>query len=556
MADPHTGSTPESGTTINEHYSICEYVNRRAGFLGTLPDFAHMLSGLLPMVRRDALEVFKSDLELSVQEVRRRELASEVDPLLPLPTTHNTETLDDYRSYPAREWRSGDRWPASQVLPTEDNLSAHSAEDPWAATSPDAPAHDQSQVSRQADALHQSQVHAAGPGSERTQTAPMQSANMPQTIQSSPSRTSQHRSSDQSTTLHQPSSSPTAAAVSTQATTPMSAPMPEHAPVSNANMSQAELLRRISDRLGQPLPKSTAAKNVHVANDVSALAGRGMHVPVKGVKRTRGTKRAAVESPEATDSVVGSDAGEPTKRARLTLKGPRETSLSPAKEAGAPSASSRAKAKKPRSAAKKATAVTQPRKSKKPAAPQSAAPDNIEAVIAGTRLPASKAQATQAAELRHSRLLAQHNAASPPNPTGDEAPPPDPDCPPEFFNPTNFAAGEEEDSVRCVCGVRVDDGAVMVGCEACRVWQHTACMGGAVPMDLRRSTYLCQVCAPWAHRKLIAGLRLGQPVGAFGSAPGWGDQARNAGIWARYEGCRRSGDTQEMRLALADLTIQ
>ncbi|KAK3116514.1 hypothetical protein LTR53_003058 [Teratosphaeriaceae sp. CCFEE 6253] len=525
MADTHTGSTPESGTTINEHYSICEYVNRRAGFLGTLPDFAHMLSGLLPTVRRDALEVFKSDLQLSVQEVRRRELASEVDPLLPLPTTHNTESLDDYWSYPPREWRSGDRWPASQALPTEDNLSAHSAEEPWAATSPDAPAHDQSRVSRQADALHQSQVPAAGAGSERTQTAPMRSANMPRTIQSGPSRTSQHRSSTQSTTLHQPSSSSPTAALSTQATTPMSAPVPEHAPVSNANMSQAELLRRISERLGQPSPKAAPAKNVHVANDVSALAGRGMHVPVKGVKRTRGTKRAAAEPPEATDSVVGSEAGAgtppATKRAKLTLKGPRETSLSPAKVARAPSASSRAKAKqsrstakKPKSTPKKATAIAEPKESRKPAAPQGAVPDNLEAVIAGTRIPTSKAQATQAANLRHARLLAQHQAV-PQDPSGEaaEAPQPDPDCLPEFFNPTNFAAGEEEDSVRCVCGVRVDDGAVMVGCEACRVWQHTACMGGAVPMDLRRSTYLCQMCAPWAHRKLIAGLRRRQPVG-------------------------------------------
>ena len=83
---------------------------------------------------------------------------------------------------------------------------------------------------------------------------------------------------------------------------------------------------------------------------------------------------------------------------------------------------------------------------------------------------------------------------------------------PEFFDPANFAKGQEQDSVRCVCGITSDDNQPMIACDGCNVWQHNACMGEAVPEDVENDGYLCHVCAPYAHRALIARLRRGNPL--------------------------------------------
>ena len=80
---------------------------------------------------------------------------------------------------------------------------------------------------------------------------------------------------------------------------------------------------------------------------------------------------------------------------------------------------------------------------------------------------------------------------------------------PEFFNTANFVKGEEEDSVRCVCGALRDDGDTMIACDSCNVWQHNTCMREAVPEDTVNGRYLCHVCDPFAHRALIARLRRG-----------------------------------------------
>ena len=287
-------------------------------------------------------------------------------------------------------------------------------------------------------------------------------------------------------------------------------------PVSNANMSQGELLSRINAALGKPLPPSP--KSVHVNKDISALAGRGMNLPVKH-KHESSRKRPRSESPEATDSVVGSQADDeaappaqpPAKRAKLTLKGPRDPSLSLLKAASPPQERSRAE-KKSKVTKKKAPVAANSKKSRKPAVQQSSVPGDVEAVVAGTRLPDNQDQAKQAAKLRHDRLLAQHRAlqVDAKRRRGAQR---EPDMMPEFFNVANFTPGLEEDSVRCVCGVTVDDGGNMVGCDDCLVWQHNQCMGEGVPKDLKKTKYECHQCDPWAHRKLIARMREERPMG-------------------------------------------
>ena len=85
------------------------------GYLSKRPDYAHIRNHF-PMVRGHADEIFDTEQEkLSVQEVRRREEAAEIEDLTPLPTTDNTETIDNFASYGpgGREWSPGAGWPAN-----------------------------------------------------------------------------------------------------------------------------------------------------------------------------------------------------------------------------------------------------------------------------------------------------------------------------------------------------------------------------------------------------------------------------------------------------------
>ncbi|KAK5732528.1 hypothetical protein LTR17_010467 [Elasticomyces elasticus] len=472
----------EIGTVLNEHYSLEEYVKRRAGWLARLPDFARMPTGLFAISRRDAFDIFGADQTLSVQEVRRRELAAEFDPLLPQPTTGNTESIDSFRSYGQRQWSpSGDR----AVSVNAADLANHNTQ---------------------------------------TRRSPhMQPANIRQTIESdSPQRPTvksdspqlpHHRDSNQSTRYHQVDSSPMAAVVSTPATTPM--------PQSNAFGSQADLLRSITARLGSPRARSP--NSIHVNRNISSLAGRGMSVPVK---HHPGKKRAAPDAPDATDSAIASPANDalwesaqpPPKRIKLI--GPRDPSRSPSKAASPPEeAPTNRKSKHAPRQQSHTTKTTKPiTTSRKP----SSAASRLDEIIAGARLPRNKDEARQAANVRHQRLLDQHQDMAEPRSDGkrgrrSRTSGPDPDCLPEFFNTANFADvdenGQEVESVRCTCGVVTDDKVDMLSCDECRVWQHIHCMGEAVPKNVDTGDYLCQMCDPWAHRKLLAVLRRAQPLG-------------------------------------------
>lgn len=100
----------ETGTIINDHYSRFYYINRRVGFLGKLPGYSQRGNGLFDLVRLDADAVFACGdryRDISVQEVRRREIINEVVPLLPLPTRENMPSEDEYAGLPDSEWAEG-----------------------------------------------------------------------------------------------------------------------------------------------------------------------------------------------------------------------------------------------------------------------------------------------------------------------------------------------------------------------------------------------------------------------------------------------------------------
>lgn len=59
-----------------------------------------------------------------------------------------------------------------------------------------------------------------------------------------------------------------------------------------------------------------------------------------------------------------------------------------------------------------------------------------------------------------------------------------------FFCCTFFVA-EEEEVIRCICGLYRDEG-MMIQCERCLVWQHCDC----VKADSSFEHYLCEICQP------------------------------------------------------------
>ena len=143
---------------------------------------------------------------------------------------------------------------------------------------------------------------------------------------------------------------------------------------------------------------------------------------------------------------------------------------------------------------------SQPRKKLKSLKDPRPPPAHILAdVVSGAALPMTAAEAKQAANARLAQLRGQHR------PTAKVWT----DLIPELFEQKNFASAGE---VRCVCGAIVDDGAAMISCDSCKVWQHQKCIGEALPKNLDRGSYGCHVCDPWRHRETVARLRRGEEV--------------------------------------------
>ncbi|XP_046400924.1 uncharacterized protein LOC124167161 isoform X2 [Ischnura elegans] len=65
------------------------------------------------------------------------------------------------------------------------------------------------------------------------------------------------------------------------------------------------------------------------------------------------------------------------------------------------------------------------------------------------------------------------------------------ESPPASFIPDCDIGGEEEDVIRCICGLYKDEG-MMIQCERCLVWQHCDC----VAADEGVEHYLCEQCNP------------------------------------------------------------
>ena len=553
----------ESGTIINEHYSLNEYINRRVGFLGRHPDYAHMVTRLFAIVRRDAADVFKQGRELSVQEVRRRESKLDVTPLLPLPTTDNCASVDNFRNYPDREWTPGHVPPVNRIhVVDKDDDNGHiyrlmSFTDAVAEYTTVAPAtHARANMAPQtrfsqpaiswgssrcsaspqptAALQHDQGMHVAS--IEDSQDLLSRAANSQQTAQSS----RQSAASPYADCVDYDRSSDAATATpklvnraSTSTATPEPATTTQDMLI-ETNLTPATSTCHDVEGAGQttPLtglssgrPDPRVSSNHSRSSQASAPAGRGMSIPVKTKPYV---KRARSESPAPVDSVIGdSPQPRPSKRPRLHAGPP------PAAKAlddtlrvvgQAPTARSK------RKIVRAATANEDGRSGRhshiqsggasKSMWAQAVHPDNdhVEAVAAGTALPRAKREAEAASKLRYNRLLERHQAAAlrkakknQKNVQGALKNHTHPDLMPEFFDIRNFPEDERDSTVRCVCMVVHDDGTNMISCGECLVWQHPVCMGEGVPKNQQKGKYSCHVCDPWRHRKRLAELRQAQP---------------------------------------------
>ena len=448
MAISQALAAQETGRVINEHYTREEYIRRRVGYLSRCSDYAH-ISNLFPIVRGHADSIFASGQErLSVQEVRRREQAEDIEDMLPLPTTNNTQTIDNFASYGPRsmEWSPGVAWPVVRPAKSATGMTQSTAN-----------------------------IRLDVPTQQQTGTIVASAT--------SDALTNNHSTSNK---LAMDSSPTVDSMVRNQLTGP-----------------------------GQSTSPSSLIVRVH--NDVAALSGRGISVPVK-VKPNKNKVAATSPPSEANDSVLGDGA---MKKRTLKPVSDVKVKQTRGKKRAAPSSSSpefdasstnyndQSAAQTPESTpspAKKLKSLKGPRKPSPPvkksvAKPKSAAPPqarSIETVIAGTTSPQNASEANSASTTRHQRLLARNLAI--------HAGANDADLLPEFFNAATF---DDDLQVRCICKAITDDGTGMVQCDKCTVWQHAVCMGVSYASHEADESkkYTCHVCDPWKHRRLVGRLR-------------------------------------------------
>ncbi|KAM3066956.1 Transcription factor bye1 [Clarireedia jacksonii] len=72
---------------------------------------------------------------------------------------------------------------------------------------------------------------------------------------------------------------------------------------------------------------------------------------------------------------------------------------------------------------------------------------------------------------------------------------------------------EEVEVIRCVCGVTDptdDKGDAWIACDNCAVWQHNVCVGISPFEEDTPDKYLCEQCAPGAHKELLEGIARGE----------------------------------------------
>lgn len=536
-----------SGSVLNEHYSFEEYIHRRGTYLARLPAYSNLPNACF-IARRHADEIFDDEQQLlDVEIVRSRELEHEFDPLLPLPTTSNTATIDNFKTCPPRD----------TIYETEDGLlnkmsqlpkrSAGDTNSLASALSPMASDALSNQRPMQAS-YQQATATGANIPSVDSDLADLVTPGLQQHVTSSQSMVVQptyHPSLGAN--FHAPQARMTPALATSQYI-PSSQDVSHVAHPTSVNEVVATrnsmILRARNDSAtGKSAPlnipatskppqsfTSPAQKTFTPDPRVASMAKFGIVNDVKAAKHTSAQEPEERAGPSTlTGRGVGYAASEikvtsnaPVATASNIVKEPTKT-VEPAEPPQKRQMLARGIVSKPKTLTHEST-VQQTKPSVKPAAVKDATPlisnsgkkvtttkaqKHLESVIAGTALPKTKAEAQTAAKEHRQRLLAAHNKYK--HISTRRAAKSTPDLLPYFFEAANFDT--DAASVRCICGCVDEDGGElgdqMVQCESCEVWQHYACvLPGLSEGDVEKlGSYECTVCNPWARRYVLMGLR-------------------------------------------------
>lgn len=537
-----------SGSLLDEHYSFEEYIHRRGTYLARLPAYSKLPNACF-IARRHAGEIFDDEQQLlDVETVRSRELEREFDPLLPLPTTSNTATIDNFKTCPPRD----------TIYETEDGLlnkmsqlpnhSAGGTNRLASATPPTA-----SDVLSKQNPMQARYQQATATGTN-TKTSTIDSdlddlvtPGLQQNVTSSQSMAVQPTYPSFVANFHAPPARMTPALTtsqympSNQDRAHITHPTSVNEVVATRNSSF--LRARNDSAIGNSAPVNTPAtsnasqsfaspaqKTFTPDPRVASMAKFGIVNDVKAAKHT-----SAQELEERADpsTVTGRGASHSASETKVTseapvipasniFKEPTKT-VEPVEPRKKRQMLARGVVSNPNTLTHEST-VQQTKPSTKPAAAKDATPNtsnsgkkvtitkaqkHLESVIAGTALPTTKAEAQTAAKEHYRRLLAAHNKDK--HISARRAAKSTPDLLPYFFEAANFDT--DAASVRCICGCVDEDGGElgdqMVQCDSCEVWQHYACvLPGLSEEDVEKlGSYECTVCNPWARRYALMNLR-------------------------------------------------
>lgn len=510
------------GSVLKDYYTVNEYRFRRANFISNLKGHSNDFNYNWAISKIAADQIFGTDEQLDVEVVRDRELQMEFDTLLPLPTTRNTQTIDNFKTCPPVDGRrkTDEEYEAEEAVedgrdvPTPGGSSTHS-------TPVTSPVEGASTFDKYAS-------HHLFDPSKLTSASDVSDLAVP--------------------TL------PNVIKLSNRVT-----PLPQHAiPASTPGTTKTvadnlldPALRKVTSNVphdGMPPPavptqrRNVASGQTFAADPrVSSMAAYGMPVPVKTPKRQH-TPEAEVEeaskaSPRAPvaqmtahkpksilknstpvaapkDSTIQTDTAEPALKKQKTSLGAAQpmkastAATNPVPNQNGPPSSSLPTSAPITTAAPVAT----------PSAHVATPLARLNDIISGRILPRSKAEAKEAATEQHNRLLTTYrNQAQNTNRKSARQSlmntNPDPDFLPHYFSPSNFPANEKEDgSVRCVCGATKNDpNKGCFKCDLCSVWQHFECVLPEVDTDdaalMESMAFTCTVCDPYTHRHVLQQVR-------------------------------------------------
>lgn len=535
------------GSVLDEHYTFEEYIHRRGTYLGRLPEYSKIPNACF-IARHHAAEIFDDEKQLlKVEEVRMRELEHEFDPLLPLPTTSNTATIDSFKTCP----------PIGVIYETKDEYNDETSQSPKAlagnaihSTPATSPIENEAVDKQEAMQAGPQQAIASGTNLfpidpelvDLTTPGLQQRAVYPQffAAQATYPSFSTHFQAPQAYmtgagALHRP---PPIYAYSTQGILPT--PVNGISVNGDAGNSSAPNKNAANDAPStaaapatSPTLTTSPAQKVFTPDPrVTSMARFGIVQGVKATKRNFPPEPEQLVYPAAPPSQAIDPAPQPTSQTMASTNAPFRAASSLPEEPvediqpGEPPVKrqrlARGVAQKTKKAAATSTEPESKSSDKSTAAkasktskskPVKEAPTNkaqhLESVITGAALPTSRAEAAAAAEEHHQRLLTAHNKRK--SIPARRAAKTTPDLLPFFFDPANF--DNEGSNVRCICGCVDEDGGEMgdqmVQCEKCEVWQHYACVlpGMNEAQVEKLGTYECTVCNPWERRVVLQNLR-------------------------------------------------